>query len=460
MTEKTYKYLLYSLLIFIPLLIFSYFYYPLVSADSGFYLAIAKEFYNGKIYFQEIGISYNPLSIIVLGIPFLFTQNPSYIWHLAINFLIIFSSSIVFYKILNQITSNQKYNSVAALFFILGSLILDGRYLVLEPLSILFQLLGTYLYFIFKKSNRFHMLIWVGFFICLAFLSKQYGLFILAPIVIDILITKKIVVKRIAFLSIGLIIPLVLFYLYLNQINLTIYQFISYILGKGPMLDIGTGTGIELDVLSYVTAPFIFILKNLYLILIPILFWKNKSRFNNEKYFYFIAFLCSVLPLIFAIYSHYFQYVLPFSLLLYSYMLKFNSNQKLEKLGVFLFSISFFVICSVSVISFSRKNNQLLNQQEAAKIISSHIPVNSQVYLDGLNPAYYYLCQLQSINLKDISYTFPGYFYPETIVNNLKPNSYIIVSENRYDLYKHLINNPSTEPLVLFNKKYIIIKAQ
>ena len=63
-------------IVLIVFLSISYLSYPLLGSDSGFYLAYAREFYKGNIYFIDIATSYNPLAIVILGIPYLFSAHP------------------------------------------------------------------------------------------------------------------------------------------------------------------------------------------------------------------------------------------------------------------------------------------------------------------------------------------------------------------------------------------------
>ncbi len=62
----------YGLVLLILFVSITAFVYPLISADSGYYLANARDLYNGNKYFIDIATAYNPLSIIVIGLPFLF----------------------------------------------------------------------------------------------------------------------------------------------------------------------------------------------------------------------------------------------------------------------------------------------------------------------------------------------------------------------------------------------------
>jgi len=257
-----------------------------------------------------------------------------------------------------------------------------------------------------------------------------------------------------------MLIPLIVFYIYLSQIDLSVEQFGYFILGQGNNLDVGTGTGKDFVLLDFIKAPLYFLMQHLYLLLIPILIFKNSKILNNHFYFLSLLVLSSLLVLYFAVYSHYFQYVLPYALLLFVYLVNYNKNKRLEKISFSLFVLSFFVISIISTISFTRKKNQVITQRDGAKIITSYIKPNSEVYLDGISPAYYYICNLQSINLKDISFTFPGYYYPKTIFNNLKDGSYIIIAENRYKLYEQFLKNQTVKEFIVDNKKYYVVNIK
>jgi hypothetical protein len=76
-------------------------------------------------------------------------------------------------------------------------------------------------------------------------------------------------------------------------------------------------------------------------------------------------------------------------------------------------------------------------QQKNKRILKDIIPENSTVYLSGVSPAFYYLGNYKSINLNRIGFSFPGYFYPKTILDNLKSGYYLIITDAYLDEYKN-----------------------
>lgn len=453
------KLALFIVVVSIVFLSISYFSYPLVGADSGFYLAYSREFYNGNSYFIDIATSYNPLAIITLGIPFLFSTHPDPRFSLMINMFFIWMSSFVLFTILQKIKSNKTDNVFYALFFVLGTLLLDGSHLVLEPISVFFQLLGLLCYLLNKESNRYSYLFFAGIAIALSFLSKQYGLFILAPIGIDILLNKKEILKKSLLLGIGFIFPVALFYCYLSNNDASFIEFINYILGKGMHFDRGNSTGINYTITTYLIGFGLFLFYNLYVLLIPYLVIKNRNYLDSKNLLFIIILPFSLLVLVVASYAHYFQYVLPYSILAFVFLSQMTTTP-ISKFKDVVFLISILIMSAISVLSFTRKQDKIDLQEEGIQQLSAVIPTNSEVYLDGISPAFYYLCDYKSIQLNTIAFTFPGYFYPKTIVQNMKKNSFLVVSKEAYLSYRSLVGTFSKKEITIKNQTFFVLKKE
>ena len=446
-------------IVLIVFLSISYLSYPLLGSDSGFYLAYAREFYKGNIYFIDIATSYNPLAIVILGIPYLFSAHPDPRFSLVINLLFIWSSAFVLYTILQKIKANKTENRFYALFFVLVTLLLDGSHLVLEPVSVFFQLAGLLLYLINKESNKNGYLFFAGIAIALSFLSKQYGLFILAPIGIDILINKKEIVKKTLLLSIGFLIPIALFYCYLSYNGASFLEFVNYILGKGMHLDRGNSTGINYTITTYLIGFGVFVFYNLYVFLIPYLFFKNRKNFDYKNLLFIGILPFSLLVLIIASYAHYFQYILPYSILAFAY-LSYTSKTQIGKYKEVVFLISILIMSAISVVSYSRKQDKIDLQEATLQQLSSAIPFKSKVYLDGISPAFYYLCDYKSIQLNTIGFTFPGYFFPKTIIQNMEKNSFLVVSSAAYLSYRSQVGSFSKTEITINNQTFFVLKKE
>ena len=114
----------------------------------------------------------------------------------------------------------------------------------------------------------------------------------------------------------------------------------------------------------------------------------------------------------------------------------------------------------ISAISYTRKQDKINLQEESIKQLSAVIPTQSEVYLDGISPAFYYLCDYKSIQLSTIGFTFPGYFYPKTIVQNMKENSFLVVSKEAYLSYRSEVSTFSKKEITVNNQTFFVLKKE
>ncbi len=434
----------------IVLVSIGYLSYPLLGPDSGFYLATAREIYHGKTYFVDIVIAYNPLAIVLLGLPFLFDAHPDPRFSLLINMLFVWVSAYLLYRILQKINPHNKQNSFYALFFVLGCLMLDGSHLMLEPISVFFQLAGLLLYLNIKDSGKNYYLVFAGSAFALSFLSKQYGLFILAPVGIDLLLNRNQILKKTSLLALGFAFPLILFYLYLANNGMGLEDFFRHIMGVGTKLEIGNGTGINYNLTTYLIGFGVFVAFNLYVLLLPGWWFKIRKQLELKNAIYFLVLPFSLLVLVSASYAHYFIYVLPYALMAFVFLS--GHNQQKNRFQPILLFLSICLMGCVALFSLSRKQDKITLQEETFSKLAAEIPQKSKVYLDGISPAFYYLCDFQSIKLNQLGFTFPGYFYQKTIVNAMDSGAYLVVSQDAYPSYRQLT--------VSFEKKDLTINGQ
>lgn len=426
---------------------------PIIGDDSGYYLSIIKEIHNGNCYFTEIAVPYNPLSLFIVSLPHLFLDSVDFRIYLFINILFIIASSVVLYKILNQFCDDKKLKIIFSLLFITINLSLDSGHIMLEPISVFFQILSLYLYFYYRNKNSTLGFLGIGFFIGLSFLAKQYGLFILIPIGIDLIIQKKHFFKKSILIGIGLLFPIIILYsFYIDQVSLN--DFITYILGKGGQFDIGSGTGIDY---KFRFKPFLrFIYSNSYILLIPIFIILYSKKIKQQDIFILLLPISSFSVLFFGLHTHYFQFLVPYCIIVFVYLLSFNTVKKWQTLLLLLIIGSTLRLGYLSGRNFKHYKNDLNIQKTDLATIQSKIPEQAEVYLSGPSPALYYLANFKSIKLDKISFTFPGYFYPKTIVENMNKGAYLMVNEkesNSYEIFSPLFEKSE---VILNGQKYII----
>jgi len=401
---KIFKFLFYITLISLFIIVINQFMYPIVGMDSGYYLAIAREFYQGKVYFYEIGTTYTPLSIITAGLPFLFDEQPDFRWHVLVIIMIQIGTSLIFYKILSVLTDLHVYQKIFfSSFLLLLNFTFEGLHIMLEPLSVFFQILTIYFYLLSLKEFKLFRGFLIGFFIALSFLSKQYGLFVLIPIGIDMIIRKEWNYKKWLSIFVGFSVPFLFFYFYLYNYNVEIKQFIEYLLGKGTISDFKY---VELNYFNWSRIK-VFLYINHYIFIIPILIVIFYKKMNYNLLLLLLIF--SFTPLYFATFGHYFLYIIPYALLLFAYTFNFlDKKLHITNLAFILLITSVvFAIKPHRLIFYGRSKKVLDAQNLVKKNLFEEIPIYSKVFLVGISPAHYYINNYNSINLKRIGFSFP-----------------------------------------------------
>ncbi|MFD2550309.1 phospholipid carrier-dependent glycosyltransferase [Bizionia sediminis] len=410
----------------IGLLLLYFVIYPVVSFDSGYYMSTMREMHQGNIYFKDIASPYNPLAISILSIPFFFSDFPDFRWSLFLNISFIIGSGFILYHILSHFKIPRILQTFLALFFIILCFTHDGNHIMLEPISVFFQLCALYLYIQHRAGSSFNKLFFIGIFLGLSFLTKQYALFLLAPIGIDILLRRKDILKHIAIIGVGLIFPIFILFIYYYFNDMPVGVFIKNILGKGVNLDIGTGTGIGSPFkLSYLIS---FLLANAFVVMIPFLIKRSQSN-TPDLVFYTLLAASSFSVFLFAAYSHYFQYTFPYVLIVFAYAASSVPDITKNRIFQILCLIALIKIGLLTASTVKHQRRNFKQQAHTLQVIKTHIPSGSRVYLSGPSPAYYYLGNFKSIQLDRIGFSFPGYFYPESIISAMEKNDYLAISE-------------------------------
>ncbi len=442
------------LLVFISLMIYRIFKYTFASYDCGYYLSVARDMYNGNTFFTDIAVSYNPLGILMLGFPYFFTDSTTYSMHVFVSLLFISLGGFMLFLILRRLKTAVQTALFFSLLYIAITINYDGNIIMLEPYSVLFQLIALFFFLnVLDEKKVFSSLFFSGICISFAFLSKQFGLFLLLPTGVYLLLKQTALIKRISIYALGVITPLLLLFLFYMSKGVDIIQYISFILGKGVSLDYGNGTGL-VDTVN-TTGIVNFIIATFFLILIPFYFKKSELK-KSEMFFFILLPISSLSVLIFANYNHYFQYVTPYIIILFIVALN-TSQQKLKPIInqlVFIISVGMVVFLSLKTLKLQKRNSKYL--MKGLAIIEQEIPKGSTVFLSRISPAFYYLLDFNSINLNQIGYTFPEYYKPETILNSLSTGDYLVLTQSYYEKYKQF-SNQFSQKKVEFTDEYIYI---
>lgn len=442
------------------LLVF-YFVFPILGPDSGFYLAVARMMYSGKVFFTEIAVPYNPLAISAVGLPYLFTEQPDYRWSLFINVLFIIGSSVLLFNLIQRFKNNSLIlNRFISLFFILLCLSFDGSHILLEPISVFLQLSALSTYIHYRQQWHFSLLLFSGIFIGLSFLAKQFGLFLLFPIGIDILIRRNNFIKEGFLLVLGVILApgLLFFYYYTKGVDIGVY--LQYILGRGMQLDVGNGTGFTYNFKELLLTLINFGLFNSYLLVLPLLLFFYRNKIDRSSILFLILPVFSMMVLYFAYYSHYFLYIIPYCLITATYLIDLTESKKLKYAVVFFFTFSLIFLSYHTFLDVKKRPSLCESQRESIGILKEQIAPHSQVFLSGPTQAYYALGTFNSIKLDEIGFAFPSFLYTETIMKHLNSGNYLILSPKKLQSYKPYLHEFEKKEIVLEGKLYYVLKKK
>lgn len=442
-------------------LLLFYFTFPILGPDSGFYLSVARMMYSGKVFFTEIAVPYNPLAIATVGFPYLFTDQPDYRWSLLINTLFTIGCSVILFYIFEQFkTTNKNLNVFLSLFFILLCLSFDGSHILLEPISVFLQLSALSLYLRYRHSLRSSPLLLSGIFLGLSFLAKQFGLFLLLPIGIDILLRRNKIIKEGSLLLFGVLMAPVLLFFYYCAKGVDFGAYLQYILGKGMHLDMGTGTGFDYNYKELLFALVNFGLFNSYLFVLPALLIFYRNKIGKSSVLFLILPASSLVVLYFASYSHYFLYIIPYCLISAAYLIQLSDHKKFKNAIVFSFVFSLFFLCWHTFMNIRTRPALCKEQRASTLVIRKYIAPHSEVFLNGPTQAYYALGTFNSIKLDKIGFVFPSYLYPHTIMEHLNSGAYLILSPEKLKSYESYRYEFDQNEIILEGNLYYILKRK
>jgi len=397
--------------------------WPNIGPDGGYYLSIARDFYQDKTGIYNMVCGYNPLAILILGFPYWLSDSNPYQFSVVLLLIIQSTNAFLFYRILKKLEIPYLYRYLFTSFFLLYSLLLDGTFIVLELVQILFLLSATLL----LLNNKFFL---SGAFVFLAFYSKQYSLAFLAGFSIYLIIDKSDTRKKILYMFrfiIGFAIILVFFYLLLAK-NMKFPEFLSDLIGIRVINSTAFSqiTGANYDFKNFLKIFMLIVL------IAPVMFlwilYLKDIRINKITGFLIGNISGFLAVFIFASYFHYFILFIPWCLILTSILVSVSGLNHKINFDAVLFSLAFI---SVSLFTYkSIKNRMIIYKQEMGikENISSLIPPGSKVFLYGASPAQYIYSSLKSANAKELGYMFPNLRELSYYLDKMDEKSLILVN--------------------------------
>jgi hypothetical protein len=438
-------------------------FFPFMGHDSGFYLKYALDFYNGLSYFHDFNVAYTPLSMYILSLVYyIFPEASLYLFYTVITLLYVFCG-FLFLQILRNFGIEQKLTVVMTSILVVALFVYDGANIQLEPFVLIFQLISILLFQKWIKTDNLLYLFGTGFNCFLAFYAKQYGLFILIGYAWYFFANRNEMKERIKSVLIflaGFMIP-VLFLLvqfYFHELNPS--EMFVKIAGIEVLKGNEVITGIGYDVFNLVRSLFRSLIEVPVLILIfPLsIKYAGLPKLKDTMLIFCIA-TGSLLQLLFAGYRHYYQLIGPYMLILMALMFRDLSAQTPWLKKWFKILIIAFIIISAGNVAdrFNHRIKRLKRQNINAELLLGVLPRGEKVYLQGVSPAYYYLCRYNSADFKTLGYRFPEEFTPAYLSGNLPEKSFIITDTLYRKLPEFQSGYTEITRLMLAEKKEIII---
>lgn len=433
-------------------------FYPWLDVDSGYYLKIAYDLSNGYSFFKDIGCGYTPMGMYIYSLPImLYPQISASLLFLYL--LLIYAISIfLFYKIIKGFGVDKPMRILYSFLLLVALFTNQGTYFLLEPIVLLFQLGAILLVLKGIKHNKTLFFLFSGVAIFFAFYSKQYGLFIVPGILVLLSIytnSLKNLIYRFVVVGIGFFLPFFIIVSFQHLVNdlsiidiLKRFSGIDYVVGDQEI------TGVHYSFKKFMKSISLFLVQ--FPFVFSLFFLKtSRSDWKNKQVIAFLLLaVFSFSQLYFAGYRHYYQLIVPYILLLFLLLVSKKQNQGylfVRKIAVYL-AIFFILPASIHLIRECNKRIKRYNaQEEEQQILESLGITHSKVYLQGISPAYYFLCKFDSPDLKYLGYKFPEELSFKDIDKYLPIDCHIIGDD---DLLKSgLFTRNYDEVKTFFNEK-------
>jgi len=402
--------------------------YSPLTPDSSYYLSVVDRLNDGYKFYVDFNIGYTPLYFyFLLGLKKIFNIGISYEFYLTVHFILQYFVAFYVYKNVYELTKKHSYSFYASILFVLMSHWNEGNAVLLETPSLFFGMLGLYFILIPEKKPIANLLI--GFLFTLSFLVKQYGFgFFILGLCYSIFSEREL--KNVIYLILGFITPLFLLLMKYQQPFLAV-------IGGG-----GYGGGMDFASIAHTLigrTSYLFI-RISPVILITYLFsiFVIKGKEHRIKLLIItLGVFGFMLQFLFASFTHYYLYVIPFVSILIFFV--FNNVSKYKRIYAFFVILTFML--SVYSTYYNRVYKIYINartikegQISLAKKIIELVPQESNLYIAdvGLIPMYYLSNRLPP-NLKTTGYSFGIALTPEQHLNQIVSADFVLKYKHEYN---------------------------
>lgn len=301
-----------------------------VNIDAGYYMGVVNLIYNGLVPYRDFELGYTPLFFYVMQPIIWVVGNPSnYTSYMVFQTIVSFVNAFLLSRLMIRLI---QINRLKAWFFSLLFLIfwyyLEGTFVVLENLSVLFGLCSL----LFITSDRSWIkLVMAGLFSAMALLTKQYGAIFFGGVGVYLLFISpnwKERIRRESFFLLGFFVVLALFVIVFGTSGVSPKTLLNSLTGTGYGQQ--SFYGYKLGVVKAVRIfPF--------LLLLPCLLVKMRREEIPVLALGVTGLFLSSLQLYFNVFPHYYLFMLPCAFLLAAMVFEKLRREFTSKVLFYLF---------------------------------------------------------------------------------------------------------------------------
>lgn len=408
--------------------------FPSIGPDSGFYLKIACDMNRGYSFFKDMNVAYTPMGMYILSFVFKVFPGAGLSFFYSLIVFLYFISALLFHQILEYFQINRTHKRLFTLLLLLTFFLQDGSNILLEPFVLIFQLPAILLLLKWDNKPNLILLPAIGLLCFMAFYSKQYGISVLLAVcwlIYNHESSLKQFFLQISGILVGILIPASLVIIYFNQLGVPIHEMIKRLMGIDYLSGNEIVTGTRYNFLKFLESVgrFLTDIPVMFMLLV-FAFQKRKNPLSKQAIFLVLLISGACVQLYFAGYRHYYQLIAPFCLILIAYLMQQTSinSVKLQCFYSFFWAATFVIALIFTIKIFTDKREGYLFETQNTARLTHVVPSGQKVYLEGISPAYYYLCGYNSPDFKKLGYRFPDEMNKEYICRSIPSGAYLIAS--------------------------------
>ena len=361
--------------------------YSFISADSPYYISIARDISNGLVPYKDINSIYTPAMMYLNSIIFRIFDDPRYHYFLVFQYVLILLSSGLLYLISRNLSLDKWKSAFLTLFLFIAVLSSDGTEIILEVYILLCVLFA----FWFLINKQFF---WTGIFLALSFFSKQYGILNFLPYFLLVGVYHGFKKKYLINFILGATIPLLAFLVYFllfEKVNS--FDLIKQLSGSGYGQ---SNVSSSKSFFSLIAGFKVFLL-----LIFPLFFLRINPFKNKIDGILIIGILVNLIPVLIQNFPHYFILTYP-----YIFILMARNYKNLDKRFLLVANLMLVIISVLLFLRIFRYKDVYDEQLRVAEKYKNEFPVSSEVFLSGKIRYLYILNDYHNPVLKEVGYDY------------------------------------------------------